>query len=176
MQESLERWLPVVGYEGLYEVSSHGRVRSLDRLDSAGRRVKGCILRPHSDKNGYQVVALCNGRRNDRKIHQLVAAAFLGPCPEGMIVLHGENGLDNSPSNLSYGTRSQNSQDMKRDGTALQGERHPLAKLTATDVLSIRGLVSAGAVQTHVAFAFGVSKQTVSAIVHRKLWPHLDAA
>jgi hypothetical protein len=119
-----ERWLPVVGYESLYEVSSRGRVRSLDRVTtkSNGRicRYKGRILKPGQDGYGYLSVALCvDGVAKVVRIHTLVLQAFHGPPPfpraQGR---HGPAGyLDNSLGNLSWGTYSENSYDRQRDGT-----------------------------------------------------------
>lgn len=120
---SAERWLPVVGYEGLYEVSDHGRVRSLDRVvrgraDSA-RVVRGRVLTPRLREDGHLDVSLWreNVGRNG-KVHRLVMAAFEGPCPAGLEVLHGDgNGLHNERSNLRYGTRAENIGDCIKHGT-----------------------------------------------------------
>jgi NUMOD4 motif/HNH endonuclease len=124
MPDSAERWLPVVGYEGYYEVSDQGRVRSLDRviIDLGGRRKRpeaGRILSPVMDVRGHYLhVGLWrNGKPTTRPIHLLVIRAFIGPPPADMECLHGPNGkLDNRLSNLSYGTHSQNAQEMQRDG------------------------------------------------------------
>ena len=99
----VEQWLPVVGYEGLYEVSDLGLVRSL-----IGR---GRVLRPGPQRRGYLTVSLTDrsGKARSRRVHQLVLAAFVGPLPAGMEVLH-RNDVpgDNRLTNLYYGTRSQN--------------------------------------------------------------------
>jgi hypothetical protein len=119
----MEWWKWVVGYKGYYQGSTLGRVRSVDRIvvDKNGRtfRRRGRILRPGRNADGYLHVGLCkNGVSRTRKVHQLVAAAFLGPCPDGQIVRHGLGGkLDNSVSNLCYGTLSENGLDRVRDGT-----------------------------------------------------------
>jgi hypothetical protein len=121
---SAERWLPVVGWEGLYEVSNYGHVRSLDRYvpDSLGRvrHLLGCVLKPFIAGKGYLAVSLkFSGKRKTRYIHSLVLGAFVGICPPGQECLHGPNGRTNNhwPENLSYGTRTQNMQDKRRDGT-----------------------------------------------------------
>ena len=73
-----EIWRPVVGYEGLYEVSNTGRVRSLDRYDSRNCFRKGKVLSPTKDRYGYLTVTLnCNGKSKTIKIHRLVAQAFI---------------------------------------------------------------------------------------------------
>lgn len=84
MTTSVEVWKPVVGYEGLYEVSDQGRVRSLPGQRWNGHalhRFQGRVLRPQCASR-YQHVALSkDGRVKCIKIHQLVAEAFLPPCP-----------------------------------------------------------------------------------------------
>ncbi|MDK7147208.1 NUMOD4 motif-containing HNH endonuclease [Corynebacterium kroppenstedtii] len=124
---SKERWRPVVDYEGIYEVSDQGRVRSLDRIitqhDGMKRPMRGRILRQQVRDDGHtQVVMKYMGVAATRKVHRLVAMAFLGPCPEGMEVCHNNgNPADNRLSNLRYGTRSENMYDRVKHGD------HPLA-------------------------------------------------
>lgn len=124
----MEIWRSVVGYEGMYEVSDLGRVRGLDRIDAAGRRRQGMVLRPSStSSSGHLAVNLCrDGRHKSRRIHQLVAEAFLGPTPDGMEVCH-NNGMagDSRLANLRWGTHQENAMDAVRHGT------HHLALLTA---------------------------------------------
>lgn len=113
---SAERWLPVVGYEGVYEVSDQGRVRSLDRdvVDSNGIRkhIKGLIRRSSpTGPLGYRNVSLSMPRQRQRTplVHHLVMAAFVGPMPDGLEVLHGDDDPGNNRlANLRYGTRSEN--------------------------------------------------------------------
>lgn len=123
-----ERWLPVVGFEGLYEVSDMGRVRSLDRVlpyervdQYSGRvlqidrRRRGQLLQPGRKPSGHVSVAL--GRGQSRDVHVLVLEAFVGPCPEGKEALHGNDvGNDNRLANLRWGTRSENVFDAIRNG------------------------------------------------------------
>jgi hypothetical protein len=121
MSEDIERWLPVVGWEGLYEVSSHGQVRSLDRwvtMKNGRRRPhRGRVLRPGLYAH-YLVVVLSDGIKITKYVHDLVLRAFVGPPPLGMECLHGPNGqLNNRLGNLSWGTRCQNMMDKQRDGT-----------------------------------------------------------
>lgn len=75
---NVEIWKPVVGYEDLYEVSSFGRVRSLDRISSNGHFYKGQILKQYKDKFGYLSVGLSkNSCIKTYKVHRLVAFAFI---------------------------------------------------------------------------------------------------
>jgi hypothetical protein len=129
MDESSERWLPVPGYEGYYEVSDHGRVRSLDRWlevpnrwGSTTRYFKpGRVLREKRKKNplhAYAVVILSvNAKPDTRAVHRLVLEAFVGACPVGMEACHGPQGVfDNSLGNLRWGTYNENALDTVRDG------------------------------------------------------------
>jgi len=113
-----EVWKDIPGYEGMYQVSSSGRVRSLDRVlehPQGAKRLKGKVLKHFFSSFGYHQVGL-SGKTTS--VHILVAAAFLGPRSKGAEVRHGANGInDNSISNLSYGTRQQNALDQRRDGT-----------------------------------------------------------
>lgn len=121
-QPSNERWLPVVGYEGIYEVSDHGRVRSVDRVvltASGTRSYKGKILRIVSRHHGYPGVSLRRpGVRKTGYIHRLVLEAFVGPCPEGMEGCHNDGTASNNRlSNLRWDTSIANAQDKARHGT-----------------------------------------------------------
>jgi hypothetical protein len=117
-----ENWRDVPGWGGYYQVSDHGRVRSVDRIVESKRghrRYRGKIIQPAVKETGHLTVSLyrdCSGSR--KGIHTLVAAAFLGPCPDGMEVCH-RNSIpsDNRPVNLRYGTRQSNVQDMIAHGT-----------------------------------------------------------
>lgn len=110
-----EQWKPVAGYEGYYEVSSEGRVRSLAR----GRnRRTGQILRPSLDRKGYHVINLCrDGRQKQHKVHRLVALAFHGPSD--LLALHGDGNPDNNTvGNIRWGTPLENNDDRRRHGRA----------------------------------------------------------
>lgn len=101
---SEERWLPVVGHEGLYEVSDIGRVRRIagGRGARAGRVLGGKISDP-----GYRAVSL--GADHTERVHVLVAAAFIGPRPAGYTINHRDGDkLNNTVENLEYATYSEN--------------------------------------------------------------------
>lgn len=118
-QLSIERWLPVVGWEGIYEVSDHGRIRSLTRKDSTGRTRRGRVLRPDTYRGGYLRVSLAlGGGVTRRSVHHLVLEAFFGPCPDGMEGCH-NNGVpnENRLSNLRWDTHPANVADSIRQGT-----------------------------------------------------------
>ncbi|MDN6440479.1 MAG: NUMOD4 motif-containing HNH endonuclease [Acidipropionibacterium jensenii] len=113
-----ERWNAIPGYEGLYEVSDLGNVRSVDRWleTKAGvnRFYRGKTLKAVPSTFGHLTVQL--GADNRKLIHRLVMEAFVGPCPEGMWVCHWNDiPTDNRLSNLRYGTPKGNSADLKRN-------------------------------------------------------------
>ena len=114
----MEEWKAVKGYEGLYEVSSKGRLKSLAREDRLGRQVKERILKASVAPDGYLKLNLYNeGVMKTHKIHQLVAIAFLNHTPNGMeaLVDHDDNDpLNNRVENLQIITQRENcSKDKK---------------------------------------------------------------
>lgn len=183
-----ERWLPVVGWEDLYEVSDLGRVRSLPRMIwRAGtgwadwKPYRGKLLKPIFRDPYYHAHLADNGRRRYARIHVLVAEAFIGPRPEGYEVCHGPNGQqDNSLANLCYGTKSKNmGEDKRRDGSFPVGERHSRSKLTEAIVIQVRARAKAGEARYALAREFGVSPSTIYSICYGKNWRHVpfpDAA
>jgi hypothetical protein len=112
-----EQWKPIPGFEGVYEVSSLGTVRSLDRQVWSARgfwmRVRGRILALSSLPTGHLHVTLKHGGRSEnRQVHRLVLEAFAGPCPEGMEACHGDGDpTNNALSNLRWDSRSANVRD-----------------------------------------------------------------
>ena len=120
----VEQWKDVVGYEGYYQVSNLGRVKSVDRVNvnrlGVSRKLKGRILRPAvRTKYGYLGVILSkNNIKQTILVHKLVATTWLGPQPKGQQIRHGAGRwLDNSVKNLCYGTHRDQRLDMIRDGT-----------------------------------------------------------
>lgn len=119
-----ETWRAVPGFEGFYEVSDLGCVRSLDRVIRSSRGggtqvARGRLLSPSIDGDGRRVVSLSrDGRRRVRRVYQLVMEAFVGPCPPGLEVCHGDGVRTNDVlSNLRYDTRGNNHRDQVRHGT-----------------------------------------------------------
>ena len=184
-----ETWKAVAGYEGYYEVSDQGQVRSLDRVivDMEGRRQRtfaGKVLVAGDNGYGYPVVGLClNGHREMQRVHSLVAAAFIGPRSAEMEVNH-KNGIktSNNLANLEYVTRGENISHRchvlgimpPNNSTFLPGEAHPNSRLTAGQVREIRSRYAAGGVvQQELAREYGVTRSYISMIVNGKAWKHL---
>ena len=109
-----EIWKPVIGYEGLYEVSNTGRVRSLDMYVKNGhcsyRLHKGKVLSPSKNTDGYLQVGLCcNGKYKKCLVHRLVSQAFL-PNPDNLPEVNhkDEDKTNNRVENLEFCDRKYN--------------------------------------------------------------------
>jgi DNA-binding transcriptional regulator YiaG len=149
----MSEWRDIPGYEGRYEVSEHGEVRRLYRTKPS-RTVKPTPRR----SGGYLSVCLCVGNRpKTHFVHRLVMLAFVGPCPDGMEVCHGDGDkLNNALSNLRYDERIANVQDRVAHGTL---------KLTPQAVREIR---DGRLPQSEFAKKHGVSRALVSMVQGRK--------
>ncbi len=179
---STENWLPVVGYEGLYEVSDFGRVRSLDRItvalnrwgSRAPRRYKGRVFRPSLMK-GYPHVHLSrNGQIARFAVHRLVLEAFVEPCPEGMECRHfpDRDRANCSLDNLSWGTRVENFADKHIHGTDGCGERNSQAKFSVADIQRIFRLRKSGVSTKSIMSMTGISRTHVNNILAGRRWAH----
>ncbi len=181
MVAEIERWRDVVGYEGYYEVSDQGRVRSVDRVIFAVRQgtpyekqLRQRVLGTSRKLGAYPHVSLCrDGQEATAQVHRLVAAAFLGPCPPGNEVRHlnGEP-ADSRLSNLCYGTKKENSHDRVTHGTHCRGSRNPIAKLTEQDVRAIKNL-KGKVPQAELARRFGTVQSNISMIHTGRSWTHV---
>ena len=109
MNES-EIWKDVAGYEGFYQVSNKGNVRSVARKDSIGRKCGGRVRKPMYHRHGYlQVDMYKNGKVKRKYIHRLVAESFI-PNPKGFLEINhkDESKSNNESSNLEWCTRGYN--------------------------------------------------------------------
>lgn len=160
-----EIWKDIPGYEGRYQASTEGRIRSVDhrvRLVAHGtettRLVKGRVLRPGIyHKSGHVSVVLGHGAGGS-PVHQLIARTFLGPVPKGCEVCHNDGDpRNNAVENLRYDTRSENIKDVIRQG-------RPLRRLNDKDVREIREMLGRGYTGAEIARLFSVSPTCVSHI------------
>lgn len=161
-----ETWKDIPGYEGSYQASSLGQIRSVDRaITQIGRwgtpftrRLKGKILKPgRYCRSGHVSVVLGRGTVG-KPVHQLVTLAFLGEPGLYEEVRH-KNGdpTDNRIENLHYGTRTENILDVYHQGGRWR-------KLSIKDVIEIRKLLKSGKQGSAIARMFNVSESTISSI------------
>lgn len=175
-----ERWLPVVGYERFYSVSSLGRVRSEGRFlpRSHGPYVMAPrIMRPGGSRvSKYLSVRLVDERgiASTHYVHALVLTAFVSVRPPGLQACH-NNGVrtDNRVENLRWDTVTGNTRDKLAHGTTRRGEQHHGHKLTERDVREIRGRVRSGASQRSLCAIYGVGAMTISRAVRGESWSHV---
>lgn len=161
-----ELWKDIVGYEGLYQVSNLGQVKSFHIYS------KGRILKSDARKDDYLYVTLCKGKDRYKKsyrIHRLVLLAFLGSRPtkkEGNHI----NGIksDNSLKNLEWMTSKQNTLHAMKIGLVnVCGEDSPTSKLKVNQVREIR---RSKKTKRELAENYGVGYGTISCIINYKTW------
>lgn len=158
-----EIWKDIPGYEGRYQASSLGRIRSVDhqvftRNHYTGnlhpRTVRGRVLRPGPMKKDGHLSVVLGHKANGSLVHRLVARTFIGPCPKGMEVCHNDgNPTNNRIENLRYDTRGGNIRDDYRNGARKR-------KLTNDEILYIRFAHHVGIPLKRLADAYGISYNT----------------
>lgn len=168
MDDSVEEWKPIVGYEGVYEVSNWGRVKRVKQ--SRGCRA-GHILSHAKLPNGYRVVTLSKDNiASQHYLHRVVAAAFIGIAAPSQEVNHKDLNKDNnSPGNLEYLTRLGNQRHAVAHKAHAFGERCGQAKLTSDQVREIRKL-GRTVRQKDLADQYGVCRSNIGNILTGKIW------
>lgn len=169
-----EIWKPVVRYEGLYEASTFGRVRSIGRRQGAlvGRILKGSVF----DKGRVRLEFRKDGRRVSISKASVIALTFIGPRPSPAYEVNHKNGdpSNDTPDNLEWATRSENILHAFQIGLNHSGESHPHAKLTDADVIEIRHLLKTKSL-SFIAKQFNIGTDHVSRIKTGKKWTHLKS-
>lgn len=179
-----EIWLPVKGYEGYYEVSNTGLVRSVERLRSVTLKgekhkytIKPKILSAAKNARGYLFVSISNtglsGGYNSKVIHRLVAEAFVPNIKSKPFVNHIDgNKLNNNASNLEWCTNAENIQHAYRIGLIpkMKGVKNKNCKLREKDVLDI---YNSEASCVALAKVYSVGKSMINYIKSGKNWKHI---
>ena len=166
MQNYKEIWKDIPNYEGMYQVSNLGRVRTFKR----GKKI---IMRLSEDK-GYFRLGLRNGVKQKRMfVHRLVALSFLG---QSDLQVNHKNGIktDNRLENLEYCTASQNRRHAFDTGlqNPVKGEDHYASKLTEDQVIEIK-YGHKGKTQREIACIYGIAQGLVSRIRRGLSWKHI---
>lgn len=175
-------YMPIPGAIG-YVACTDGTIWSCRKFCGGGygrqcrqeiTRVPRRKLKPDrrvSDKRARCTIKMSNGQFRRAYVARLVLEAFVGPCPVGMECRHLDgNCLNDSISNLAWGTQLQNKADMEYHGTRLRGHQVATARLTESDVKYIRRI---GYPLKKHAIAFGVTEAAISAVLRRKTWRHI---
>ncbi len=164
-----EVWFGILGWEGYYEASNFGRVKSLARIvpmiDGRSYRVREKVMRTAVANDYLQVCFSRSGVEELHLVHRVILETFAGPCPEGMECLHGDGVSDNNRlDNLRWGTVQENKEDQKRHGTTMRGR-----KLGAGHSYKLKGrmeelfaLADQGISAGEIARLLGVTWYTVS--------------
>lgn len=167
-----EIWKNVVGYEGLYQVSSEGRIKSM-------RTTK--VMKARVNKYGYKQLTLYKENqqgRTTKTLHRLVAIAFIPNIKNLATVNHKDlDKLNNNISNLEWATFAENTEHAKRLG-AMQdlqwGSKNSSSKLTEEDVFRMREMWKSGKyLKKEIAKQFNVSPSNVTQILKGKRWCHI---
>lgn len=176
-----EIWKDIPGFEGWYQVSNTGKVKSLDRHIEDGRLIKGITLSQYSTSQGYKRVALCKSGKHYKKfVHRLVAEAFV-PNPNNFPVI---NHIDENPENnvctniewcsvkynVNFGTRAE------KFSEKTHGELHYGHKLTEKEVRQIKKEYKKGVKgfgTESLASKYGVHRMTIKAILTGQSWKHI---
>ena len=174
----MEVWKDIQGYEGFYQVSNFGEVKSLDRYlftnNGKKRKFIGKQLKKDKSNCGYFRVQLWKNQiKKSESIHRLVAFAFINNIDNKTQVNH-KNGLksDNCVENLEWSTSSENMQHSYDNGfnNGPKGEKNGQSKLNEENVFEIRKMLDLKIKQIIIAKNFGVSISTISHIKTGKKW------
>lgn len=175
-----EIWKTIEGYEGIYEVSSIGRIGSLARIDASGHNRKSKIRKTTISNCGYHLVLLSNGEnRKNCAVHRIVANAFI-PIDDNKLldVNHIDgNKLNNRVENLEWLTRGENIRHAYELGLSkfvyAKGEKNHKAKLSDSQVREIKLLILAGESNQEIAKKYNVKHYNISTIRTGKRWKHV---
>lgn len=166
----------VKGYEGVYEISNWGRLKSLPKR-CRGHNTGETFLKLVLNKGYFRVNLLKHSVRQTVRIHVLVATYF---CfhPKGCTVVNHLNTIktDNYYKNLEWTTYGGNTRHAVLNGCwhPRKGEECYLSKLKEESVIKIRGLWEVGGLtKTEIGKSFKVHRQTVADIISRRLWKHI---
>lgn len=171
-----EIWKPIEGFEGVYEISSLLRIRSLPKTEVYCGRKRGNIITTKISIGGYVRVSLRLPRKKNKMylLHRLFATAFI-PNLENKPFINHKNSIrhDNRIENLEWCTHSENNKHAHDTGRqkVYTGEHHHQSKLTKSQVDAVRSKYSYGKYTiTMLSNEFGMSRYAIQAILSNKTW------
>ena len=179
-----EVWKAIPGYEGYYDGSNQGRIRSYWQRIYLGKYGSRVVLNNIPQKllkykvdrrSGYFVVGLHkDGKSKSFWVHKIILITFRGPCPPGMEGCHNDGvPLNIHIDNLRWDTHRNNILDRQKHGTNINGERNGQAKLTEINVRYAKNLLEQGLSQGKIGKILGVSQTSIHKIATGKKWAHL---
>ena len=173
-----EIWKPIPNYP-LYEASNFGNIRSwvLQGSNKETRMVEPHLMTTTFDKGcKYMRVLITNEKgRKVALVHRVILETFVGPCPPGKESCHYDGDRTNNHiENLRWDTRKNNFVDRERHGHTMKGERHHFTKFANKDIVDIRLRARMGETHKSIAKSYDVTRQTISYIVRRDTWKHID--
>jgi hypothetical protein len=170
-----EIYKDIVGYEGLYQISNLGNVKSLARIDNCNRCRKEVIMSPGKSHKGYLRIALCkNGIKQSYSINRLIAELFI-PNPNNKPQTNHLNGIktDNRVENIEWCNNSENQLHAIKNGLkpSSKGECNGNHKITKEQVIEIRNkYVPIKYSAYKLAKEYGVRPGTIQFIIKYKTW------
>ncbi len=175
-----EEWRDIINYEGSYQISSYGRVKSLNRTivlnNGKERKLEGKIRAYGTDKAGYPITRLStvNKGATTFTIHRLMAKAFLEFRDELYVNHIDGDKSNNKVSNLEMISASDNIKHAFKLGLCNQsGERNGYSKLTKEDVIDIKLMLRKGMKNKDIATKYPVGKVNISQIKRGYTWKHI---
>lgn len=173
-----EYWKDIKGYEGLYQVSNLGNIKSIDRSikrSTSLMKLKSKPISQYVGNRGYPMVSLCiNGKCKRYLVHRIVAIAFLpNPLNKAYVNHIDDNKQNSNLENLEWSTPTENSIHAHKHGLAnvARGERQHSSKLTVDRVKYIR---ESSKTVRELSIMFNVSKQSIRDVKMKRSWKHID--
>jgi hypothetical protein len=180
----MEQWKDIPGFDGYYQASPLGNIRSLDRHTYQGERIgyvlrKGKVLRAAIWGGYYGVVLRVDSKSWTVPVHRLVAMTF-HPAVEGKNEVNHKNGIktDNRAENLEWVTRRENIIHALETGLLKGncGSKNGNSKLVEDNIEEIKRLRNTGLTQDAIAGRFGVSQTTIGRILSKNTWAGVKVA
>jgi len=169
-----EIWKPIPSYEGLYEISNTGKIKSLPKSGS-GNSLSEKIMNDFDNGKGYRYITLTNKtKRRNFYVHRLLAESFISNPGKKPFVNHLDgNKANNKLSNLEWSTESENMEHASVLGLLPSGEKNHLSKLKEIDIKQIRLLWQSGTHRDIIKAKYSISYAQIHRIVNNQCWKYV---